>query len=410
MASVGEIGRLQTLDVIPVVAGDSIEYTLGSILRLSALRRHITMDCKVDLFAFFEPYWHIYGDDWYDFIKQGVDETITFPTLTVPGGGLGCLGFSLKKNHVIPKHRVETYVNIYNRYFKDPTKDSDITSAGVLSGNSQVKQYGVECCHMPNLYSTGISPTVDAQDKEVDVSSDKLDILDLAQIKARYKSEQERDWFMKRYNEVMKGVWKSEVSTDTDQRPELLAHSSEWMSGYEVDGTSLDSLGLANGKSISMAKLFFPRKYFNEHGQIWIMALLRFPQINVAEGHYFENDASHFSSYRKSAGDSTIMANEPPVDVKYEDVYFIGNNSVLTRHPFGWHYMTHPNRVHSKYASLGGFPFLYDETADHKITSSDYETMFQTDQLAHWNLQAKTRCVAYRHIPDPRSSIYAGTR
>ena len=69
----GRIGRLQTLSVMPVVAGDSFELMLEGVFRLSPLRRQLVMDCRVDLMAFYIPHRHIYGDDWVNFIRQGVE-------------------------------------------------------------------------------------------------------------------------------------------------------------------------------------------------------------------------------------------------------------------------------------------------------------------------------------------------
>ena len=76
--NVGQIGALQTLSTIPVVAGDTLDINLQGVFRLSPLRRNLYLDCMVDLFAFYVPHRHIYGDDWVDFVRQGTDETVTF--------------------------------------------------------------------------------------------------------------------------------------------------------------------------------------------------------------------------------------------------------------------------------------------------------------------------------------------
>ena len=75
----GKMGRLMTLALIPVVAGDSIGIDFRGIFRLSPLRRNLVVDAHCDLYVFYVPHRHVYGDDWVDFIKQGVDEAITFP-------------------------------------------------------------------------------------------------------------------------------------------------------------------------------------------------------------------------------------------------------------------------------------------------------------------------------------------
>ena len=54
----GNIGRLQTLSLIPIVAGDSITLNLDTVIRLTQLRRDMVIDAKVDLFAFYIPHRH----------------------------------------------------------------------------------------------------------------------------------------------------------------------------------------------------------------------------------------------------------------------------------------------------------------------------------------------------------------
>ena len=95
----GQIGRLQTLGVWPVMAGDSIEASYTNLFRLSPLRRALTIDAQVDMFAFYIPHRHIYGDDWIDFIKQGQDETITLSTITTHATrNCNCLGEIIDNN------------------------------------------------------------------------------------------------------------------------------------------------------------------------------------------------------------------------------------------------------------------------------------------------------------------------
>ena len=91
----GAIGGLMTCSMIPIVAGDRMEIDWTGIWRLSPLRRQLTVDAKVDLFAFYIPYRHIYGDDWINFIKEGLDEAVTFTGVSLPTGENPVYGFPL---------------------------------------------------------------------------------------------------------------------------------------------------------------------------------------------------------------------------------------------------------------------------------------------------------------------------
>src|SRR5260370_716065 len=58
----GQIGRLITISTTPVIAGDSFEMDAVGALRLSPLRRGLAIDSTVDIFTFYVPHRHVYGE------------------------------------------------------------------------------------------------------------------------------------------------------------------------------------------------------------------------------------------------------------------------------------------------------------------------------------------------------------
>src|SRR5262245_57189217 len=74
-ATVGQIGRLITISTTPVIAGDSFEMDAVGALRLSPLRRGLAIDSTVDIFTFYVPHRHVYGEQWIKFMKDGVNAT-----------------------------------------------------------------------------------------------------------------------------------------------------------------------------------------------------------------------------------------------------------------------------------------------------------------------------------------------
>src|SRR5256885_938070 len=58
----GQIGRLITISTTPVIAGDSFEMVAVVALRLSPLRRGLAIDSTVDIFTFYVPHRHVYGE------------------------------------------------------------------------------------------------------------------------------------------------------------------------------------------------------------------------------------------------------------------------------------------------------------------------------------------------------------
>src|SRR5437899_7144365 len=80
----GQIGRLITISTTPVIAGDSFEMDAVGALRLSPLRRGLAIDSTVDIFTFYVPHRHVYGEQWIKFLKDGVNAT-PLPTVNTTG-------------------------------------------------------------------------------------------------------------------------------------------------------------------------------------------------------------------------------------------------------------------------------------------------------------------------------------
>src|SRR5450432_691209 len=78
----GQIGRLITISTTPVIAGDSFEMDAVGALRLSPLRRGLAIDSTVDIFTFYVPPRHVYGEQWIKFMTDGVNATPLPPVHT----------------------------------------------------------------------------------------------------------------------------------------------------------------------------------------------------------------------------------------------------------------------------------------------------------------------------------------
>src|SRR5260221_13251650 len=71
----GQIGRLITISTTPVIAGDSFEMDAVGAFRLSLLRRGLAIDSTVDIFTFYVPHRHVYGEHWIKLLKDGDNAT-----------------------------------------------------------------------------------------------------------------------------------------------------------------------------------------------------------------------------------------------------------------------------------------------------------------------------------------------
>src|SRR5687768_6192016 len=80
----GQTGRVITISTTPIIAGNFFEMDAVGSLRLSPLRRVLAIDSTVDIFTFYVPHRHVYGEQWIKFMKDGVNAT-PLPTVNTTG-------------------------------------------------------------------------------------------------------------------------------------------------------------------------------------------------------------------------------------------------------------------------------------------------------------------------------------
>src|SRR5260370_33412631 len=113
----GQVGPLITISTTPAIAGDSFEMDAVGALRLSPLRRALALDSTVDIFTFYVPHRHVYGEQWIKFMKDGANAT-PLPTVNTTGSiaHAAFLGTLNPDTNRIPKHLLQGHCNIYNNY------------------------------------------------------------------------------------------------------------------------------------------------------------------------------------------------------------------------------------------------------------------------------------------------------
>src|SRR5258707_13587913 len=121
----GQIGRLIAISTTPVIAGDSFEMDAAGALRISPLRRGLGIDSTVDIFTFYVPHRHAYGEQWIKFMTDGFNAT-PLPTVNTTGyiDHAAFLVTITPDTIKIPKHLFQGYLNIF--FFFNDTATTEI--------------------------------------------------------------------------------------------------------------------------------------------------------------------------------------------------------------------------------------------------------------------------------------------
>lgn len=419
----GRIGRLQTLMTMPVEAGASIEWNYEGTIRLSQLRRHITQDCKVDMYAFFVPHRQIYGDQWKNYISKGSDEVETLSGYTVPDTiPVNCLATPLLHGNV-PRWLLAGYPRIWNHYFRRPTWENELpdnfwtTNTGSThptEDNINERDYGVKIAHLKKMESSGLNMPAPQTQGRVPTGAGYMELTLYKNIKSQFEDYLQREIKGDRYKEVMRHTYDAIVSDDVENRPYLLGRNSFWLSGYDVDGTAGADLGSYTGKAGANFRWILPRTFLAEHGCVWVMCALRFPPVFEKETHYLKQFVN--PHYSQIMGDPKLVEGSGLIEHKIADFFANSTNQTYigTYANSEW-YRHQPNYVHHQLghaaSGLEGWPYIDFEPTSlehlHKAHDTVYDDMFQSLVFQHWQINSLFNINKYSIIPTPEKTMFS---
>lgn len=411
----GKMGHLQTLSVMPVVAGESWSFNIEGVTRQNALRRDIIVDALSDVFLFYMPYRRVYGEDFKTFMKDGINETVNFPNGPLPTNGIDCLGAprdAYDESNAVPYHVAATYNQIWNWFFRIRSDQASEKGLTDLPTQGDERTYGYLISRLPSQWSEIMNSNSlpDASDRQVSTSGNVLDLIDLATAKGNYESEIMRSWFGREYPDLIEAVFDGKVSDDAEDKPTLIWHDRRFMSGRDVDGTDETTLGSFSGKSVVRMDINIPRKFMPEHGLLWLCQSVRFPTMHEHEMHYLTKKQE--MDYLEISGDPQIWPNLPPERIDTEDVFENGNTTELGYNPYGHWLRSQPSIIHRDFEASNGFPILlntpgsFNQAAYH--VAGEYDQAFQSTQFGHWRSQLRIGAEKVSPVPEAIRSIYAG--
>lgn len=407
--AIGEIGRLLTLTTLPVIAGETFEIETDAKVRLSQLRRPRTLTPVMDLFATYQPYRHTYDDIWREYIREGYDETQTFPGVAMPDPDNWYL--QLRSPKTVPQWRVHHYVSTWNWFIRDPSNVADVLPDDYIPTDKRSRRYGLPVGHLPTPWSVGNMGTGDVTEDTLSTADDTLDIRALPLQKAILESEIDKTFKATRYPDIIAMQFGGDASIDADPRPRLIAHRQ-----YPITLGDQAQDGERTSGGETSVKLYIPPFYCSEHGSIMVFAMVRFKSLTFQEiGNRFVDVVD--MPWTEFAGNPDIFANSEPIDLVIgdytEDGLMTGSSTTHGVVPYGEWFRYHQSWVHPLVRTVKGYPVIEmpSNAVDSKyIQSQWYDEVFMNDSFAHWHAFCTHQVDAWRQIPPGLTSIYTGTR
>jgi hypothetical protein len=406
----GQLQRLSILNTVLVNAGDSMEYNVRGIWRNTPLKRQLAVDARIDIATFFVPHRHVYGQDWIDFVSQGYDETVTLQTVNAGSGNEWSKFWAHPwiEAGAMPLWLIEGYCQIWNRFFRPPKQG--IAERDYTFNPTGYDHWGFSTATLPTIWNTG-HDTASYPSNDT-IPSGAFTLTDLAQKSAEWESELQREWKDHYYRDFLQDIWGGKASVDADQRPSLLAHSTQYTTGIDVYATG-SNIGAAQGRTEALIDHGFPRRFFGEHGCLWTVATVRYPPTHEEESHYLVQNSN--PTYAEFTNDPNLAAKMPPVDVSAQDFFKGGSGgSSLGRIPFGQWHRYQPSLVHQDYDTANGFPFYNTIPAnieDAVLYPSDrFSGAFvNSGNLGHYQAHTRNSCKVWRVTASSGQSVFAGT-
>ena len=403
VATLGQVGKLLPFLREEVAPGDTWSGSINALVRLSPLKHALSQSAYVDFFVFYVPHRLVWAD-WEDFIAEGpVDSpTYSIPTNTVAAGSSSrhCLfqhnnGVSSTDYSAFPLY---AYNLIWNEYFRD-------VNDAVLSSSTAPGAYG-QAVNFKKDYWTVINDSLgfdqDEQFFDTNVGSgtqaSAQDVLDAI---ARQKIQLKRATYGSRYIDILRS-YGINVNYQMLQRPEVVAIGRSSIQATDVVATDGANLGELAGHGISSKPVRIKRKTFPEHGQLFGVMVLRFPQVERTLCDWMDRARTYDSFFDPG------LVTLPPVEVTQEDVQPAVDSGVRSTSvgyiPWGNWYRSALNRCHSDMQTLNWINpagLSYSSAASAATYRNDpiVGSIFSDTSSQHYQVWCRNRLRALRLIP-----------
>ena len=399
-----KLGRLQMLARIPVIAGDSISGKVSGLIRLNNLRRPLAFDIRCDVFGFFVPWRYSYGNAVMQQIvrDQAFPDANPFTAIATTGHGTDYL---LTRHSSIPRHIPNDYKAIWNHFFRDPSDDE--LPQDFIPDDYDSRHFGFRVGNLP-AYHTMLARTDDAgANHTIDTSQATIRTRDLDLPRAEYRARQAQQYYGVRYEEVHKLLWSASAPAEIATVPDFLGRRTRWLSGHDIAGTAGPQLGEIVGKLIGGIRYNIPRRFYTEHGTIYVLCTLRPKAMYRHEIHRLDRIDNW--NYMDAFAPPEAGLQEPQQITEPDLFADKSGNTVVGRLPAMSHFREHPNYSSSILDEEDkGWQSRATPAGGDTRYCSDYDDIFQTLSGGHGKVFVQNQFRAIRPIRPAVDSVMGG--
>lgn len=394
----GKIGRLNCLRQQILMPGERMDIGIQGKIRLESLRERDVMRINALHFTTMTPLRWLW-DEFPDYLKEGKDTVKTMPTQGVvglmPTLGIGHYDAGLIN---IPKYFWDNYFRVYNEWVKWP-EDADATVMADFDGLPAVplSKSWSRCRY---------SATPDDSDEyEIDVSGATMDVRDLAERQAEFRSAMKRNVFsFGRWMEIIRETFKGDGSREVDQVPIMLDQVEVGVNPREIPATDGASLGQWQslfdfGVNHRIGNVIAP-----EHCIVAHFLIIRFaPVIEGIHPHVGSLD------WHERVGDPEFLAAAKPREVTLGDIYGNGGATSLGYLPAGWQWRADNDVIGRNVEIRDSFPYTKVPTSQANAKDATrVKPAFRSQALGDYMVDVFYKEDSYQPIGDSMDSYMSG--
>lgn len=390
----GKIGYVKPIRQQIMMPGETIKGSLSGRVEMESLRERDALRIHAHIGVFMTPIRWL-EPNWPDYVREGktTSKTISYETVEAGFYGLGGTG-----TRSIQSYWRKAAERVYNEWYKWP-------EAADWSG--AINQDGYPAVMLEHSWTrcrdTGIPD--DAADQTLSTPADTLDVKQLAEVQARYRSALQREVLSyERYQEILKEMYGADGSREVDQVPIRIHEDQLGVQPREMPATD----GASLGQYASMYD-FGVRMPFTvsapEHCILTYMLTVRFQPI-ADETHPLANANL---SWEEHTGDPSLLAAMQPQQVQVRDIFNTSETTPYGYLPAGWQWRAKNHQIGRRIDQRGSFPYyLYPQTAAAARDGTRRIDAFRSQSFGDFRIDLYAHEGSKSAIPNALSSFYLG--